>query len=159
MGSKERIKIKMATGFLQICTFLDEEKTILAGQLIIFCYRETSKWFHSSVGIACFHFLWQRVPHHRSCYTKELVNSWAYNSDLVFVTPYSTGAGERWRGVYTNQLIKIFNNITFKYSKTLPFTSRKWESKQTGKQTKNPHRYLFGWTISGIPGKSYAISI
>lgn len=33
MELKGRTKIKMATGFLQICKFLDEEKTILAGKV------------------------------------------------------------------------------------------------------------------------------
>lgn len=42
-------KIKMSTGFVYICKFLDEKETVLAGKLIVFLYRETSEYFHPSV--------------------------------------------------------------------------------------------------------------
>jgi hypothetical protein len=38
--SKKRTKVKMA---IQICEFLDEQKSIIVGQLIQFTYRGTSK--------------------------------------------------------------------------------------------------------------------
>ena len=85
----------MATGFLQICKFLDEYKTTLAGKLIVFVTEKLLNDFIPYWGLPV-SIVYDRETHAIAfAIQKKSVKSWAHNSGLTLVTPQSVGASER----------------------------------------------------------------